>query len=282
MSNNTSLQVLIFITIYFYMLTQNSSKTICSVIFLLIYTVLKAPVFAEDLVSLTKRVTASTVAIALHSPIKSNAPSIKGTGFVVHDGHYVVTNYHVVEQELDPTIVEYYVAMLPTDGGFSFQKLQLMEIDIEHDLALFATSEAMSPLVLADEDLQPAGTDIAIFGYPLGAALGLYPAVHRGIIAALTPDFMPANDARALTSNQLRRLKNPELIYQLDITAFPGNSGSPVVNQKTGEIVAVINKVYVRDGKESALTNPSGISYAIPVKHVIALLNRALSKVESN
>jgi len=106
--------------------------------------------------------------------------------------------------------------------------------------------------------------------------------MQKGKLVQKVQNIFGANDARALTSNQLRRLKNPELIYQLDITAFPGNSGSPVVNQKTGEIIAVINKVYVRDGKESALTTPSGISYAIPVKHVIALLNRALSKVESN
>ncbi len=264
------------------MLIKNSFKTICSVMILLHFLLGNAPVFAEELVTLTKRATKSTVAIALYSPLKSKAPSIKGTGFVIHDGNYVITNYHVIGQELDPTIVEYYVAMIPSEDGFSFQKVELLEIDIEHDLALFSVESAMKPLILAKDVLQPAGTDIAVFGYPLGAALGLFPAVHKGIIATITPDFMPVRDSKVLSSKQLKRLQSPDLIYQLDITAFPGNSGSPVVDIKTGEVIAVVNKVYVRDGKESALSNPSGITYAIPIKYVSSLLERALSKMESN
>lgn len=62
------------------------------------------------------------------------------------------------------------------------------------------------------------------------------------------------------------------------MTAYPGNSGSPVVNVETGEVFAVINKVYVRDSKESALSHPSGISYAIPIEHVHALLKREMEK----
>jgi S1-C subfamily serine protease len=66
----------------------------------------------------------------------------------------------------------------------------------------------------------------------------------------------------------LKRLKEPFLIYQLDITAFPGNSGSPLIERNTGNVIGVLNKVFVSEGKESALSNPSGISYAIPIKHL--------------
>jgi S1-C subfamily serine protease len=66
----------------------------------------------------------------------------------------------------------------------------------------------------------------------------------------------------------LKRLKTPFFIYQLDATAYPGNSGSPVFNSNTNEVVAVINKVFVSEGKEAALTNPSGISYAIPIREL--------------
>jgi S1-C subfamily serine protease len=64
------------------------------------------------------------------------------------------------------------------------------------------------------------------------------------------------------------------MIYQLDATAYPGNSGSPVFSQQTNEVIGVINKVFVSAGKEAALTNPSGISYAIPAKHVRAIAKR--------
>ena len=85
-------------------------------------------------------------------------------------------------------------------------------------------------------------------------------------IAAITPDVDPASDANQLTLQMLERLKTPFLVYQLDATAYPGNSGSPVFNRNNNQVVAIINKVFVSEGKESALTNPSGISYAIPVR----------------
>ena len=65
------------------------------------------------------------------------------------------------------------------------------------------------------------------------------------------------------------------MLYQLDATAFPGNSGSPVYEPATGRVIGIINKVIVKDTKESALSSPSGISYAVPVKYILKLLERA-------
>ena len=43
----------------------------------------------------------------------------------------------------------------------------------------------------------------------------------------------------------------------------------------SGEVLGVINMVFVKGTKESALTNPSGISYAIPAKFIIQLLQKS-------
>ena len=59
---------------------------------------------------------------------------------------------------------------------------------------------------------------------------------------------------------------------QLDATAYPGNSGGPVLDAVTGEVVAVVNMVLTKGGREAALSSPTGISYAIPVRWVRALL----------
>jgi serine protease Do len=64
-------------------------------------------------------------------------------------------------------------------------------------------------------------------------------------------------------------------VFQLDATAFPGNSGSPLYDPATGEVVGILNMVFVKGTKESALTQPSGISYAIPSNFLIELLARA-------
>jgi S1-C subfamily serine protease len=61
------------------------------------------------------------------------------------------------------------------------------------------------------------------------------------------------------------------MIYQLDITAYPGNSGSPLYDAQSGEVVGILNKVFVKESKETVLEKPSGISYAIPVKYLLEL-----------
>mgnify|MGYP006381527409 CR=1 FL=1 len=78
------------------------------------------------------------------------------------------------------------------------------------------------------------------------------------------PDF-PAPE-------QIKRIRSPFEVYQLDAVAYPGNSGSPVYDVRTGRVVGVINSVLVKKTKEAALTDPSGITYAIPVRYVRALL----------
>ena len=54
--------------------------------------------------------------------------------------------------------------------------------------------------------------------------------------------------------------------------AYPGNSGSPVYDPETGKVLGVINMVFVKGTKESVLTQPSGITYAVPSNHLRALL----------
>ena len=62
---------------------------------------------------------------------------------------------------------------------------------------------------------------------------------------------------------------------QLDATAYPGNSGSPLFDPATGRVLGVINSVLVKGNKEAAIEKPSGISYAIPVRYVHELLKKA-------
>lgn len=141
-------------------------------------------------------------------------------------------------------------------------------MDPVHDLAILAMNEKLPAATLASDSLIEEGTSIFFTGFPIGAILGLYPATHLGILAAIAPDINPARNADQLTVQMLKRLKTPFFIYQLDATAYPGNSGSPVFDQNTNEVVGVINKVFVSEGKEAALTNPSGISYAIPIREL--------------
>jgi S1-C subfamily serine protease len=61
--------------------------------------------------------------------------------------------------------------------------------------------------------------------------------------------------------------------FQLDATAYPGNSGSPVFELSTGTVIGVINSVLVKETRETMLSTPSGITYAIPAEYIRPLLD---------
>jgi S1-C subfamily serine protease len=112
-----------------------------------------------------------------------------------------------------------------------------------------------------------------LFGFPIGNVLGPHPATHRAMVAAITPIAIPQSNARRLDPRLIRRLAtNPFRVFQLDATAYPGNSGSPLYDPASGEVVGILNMVFVKGTKESAITEPSGITYAIPARHLVELL----------
>jgi serine protease Do len=112
-------------------------------------------------------------------------------------------------------------------------------------------------------------------GFPIGGALGFTPVTHRGIVASVTAIALPAPTAQSLNPQAVNRLRQGSFdIYQLDATAYPGNSGGPVLDAGGGQVIGVINMVLVRGSKETALSQPTGISYAIPVRFVTELLNQ--------
>ena len=63
-------------------------------------------------------------------------------------------------------------------------------------------------------------------------------------------------------------------VFQLDGTAYPGNSGSPLYDPGDGTVYGIINSVFVQGTRESAISRPSGITYAIPGRYIHELLQR--------
>ncbi len=105
--------------------------------------------------------------------------------------------------------------------------------------------------------------------------LGFSPVTHRGIVSSVTRIALPAPTSRQLSARAVAQIREGAFgVYQLDATAYPGNSGGPVFDVATGRVIGVINMVLVNGTRESALTHPTGISYAIPVRFVRALLEK--------
>ena len=221
----------------------------------------------------------SVVAVGTFNPTANPRFGFRGTGFVVGAGNLVVTNAHVLPDALPGTeSVDGLRVVVPPTGnaeGAQSRAASLLRLDRAHDLALLRIDGPPLPaLALAPPGRVREGSAIAIIGFPLGGALGFTPVTHRGIVASITAIALPAPSAQALNPQAVNRLRQGSFdIYQLDATAYPGNSGGPVLDVDSGAVIAIINMVLVKGSKESALTHPSGISYAIPAQFVAGLLS---------
>ncbi len=234
-----------------------------------------APPARADLAALIAAAKPSVLPVGTYSATNSPRFNFRGTGFVVGDGTLVVTNFHVLPPASE---VENYSSMMvmatrQADSG-QLRRARVVATDRPRDLALLRIEGAPLPaLTLGDPGAAREGQSIALLGFPIGGMLGFAPVTHRGIIASITTVALPAANAQQLDPRALVRLREGNLeIFQLDATAYPGNSGGPVLDADTGHVLGIINMVFVKGSRESALTHPSGISYAIPVRHLQELL----------
>ena len=223
------------------------------------------------------RVKQSIVAVGTFQQARSPSFVFRATGFAVDDGTLVATNAHALPDrgKLDPR--EQIAILVPgsTDQGrLQVRLATIAATDASHDIALLKIEGRALPAVsLGDAAQVREGRAVYFTGFPIGAVLGAYPVTHRGIVAAISPIAIPQRNASELNPRVLRRLSEGTFpIFQLDATAYPGNSGSPVYEAAGGSVIGIINMVMVRATKESLLSNPSGITYAIPVVHLRDLL----------
>ena len=217
----------------------------------------------------------SVVAVGTFRPSGSPRQLFLGTGFVVDNGHLVVTNHHVIPQEFDDAKREQLAVFSGRGRKARFHPAKVVATDAVHDLALLYITTPLPALRLSGEAPVREGTEIAFTGFPIGMALGLYPVTHRGIVSAISPVAPPQLGSQVLTAKMIKAMRDPYDVLQLDATAYPGNSGSPVFDQASGKVLGVVNSVLVKGTKEAAIEHPSGISYAIPVQFVRELLKRA-------
>ena len=207
---------------------------------------------------------------------KGDPVTYRGTGFVVGNGRQVITNAHVIPEKIDVDNRQSLAIFAGRGAKAKAHSARVVRTDEEHDLVLLEIQGVSLPAMqLGNADTVREGQQIAFTGFPIGMVLGLYPVTHRGIVAVITPMARPVENARTLNAAQMRRLRKPFEAFQLDATAYPGNSGSPVYEPETGRVIGVINSVAVKESKESVLQKPSGITYAIPVTHVRNLLKTA-------
>ena len=221
------------------------------------------------------QVKASIVAVGTFERLRNPQFSFAGTGFVVGDGLLVATNDHVVPKTLNSERGEAIAVAIPAaDSTLQIRPARRAAADAGSDLALLRIEGKPLPaLAVGDAHAVREGDWYLFTGFPIGSVLGLFPVTHRAMIAAVTPIAIPAARADQLDARVARRLNAGSFpVFQLDATAYPGNSGSPVYHPENGAVVGIINSVFVKGTKEAAFSQPSGITYAIPARKLIDLL----------
>jgi serine protease Do len=258
--------------------TRQRTLALIAVAFVAVVPLLLAPETARAaLPEQIARIKPSVVAVGTHQPARSPQFVFRGTGFVVGDGTLVATNTHVLPASVDTAQRETIAILIGGERDAQVREARTVAIDREHDLALLRiTGAALPALAVADSDRVREGEAVAFTGFPIGGVMGYTPVTHQAVIAAITPVAIPSANAQQLDPRVIRRVQAGAFnVFQLDATAYPGNSGSPVYDIAHGEVIAIVNMVFVKGTKEAALTNPTGISFAIPAKYLDALIMQA-------
>jgi serine protease Do len=245
--------------------------------FLLVWvSALAVPAFA-GLADTVARVKPSVVIVGTFRATDSPRFQLRGTGFLVGDGQRLVTNAHVLPEGPAVTGEPVLVVQVRTGSGeWQMRSVSLLGRDDARDLALLRMAGEPGPALKLGEAARVREGDVLAFtGFPIGGVLGYAPVTHRALVSSITAAALPSPSAQRLKEQAIRSLRQGTFeIFQLDATAYPGNSGGPLFDPDTGAVVGVMNMVLIKGTRESALTQPSGISYAIPVRHVHDLLQR--------
>ncbi len=234
-----------------------------------------------DLADTVARIKPALVVVGSFRSTDSPRFRLRGSGFVVGNGSLAITNFHVLPEASENMANATMMVQVRRAGGeLSMRQATVVQVDRVHDLALLRFEGAPAPVMrIGDSNAAREGQAIAFMGFPIGGALGFSPVTHRGTISSITPAAIPTPSARQLNEATIRSVRGGTFnIFQLDGTAYPGNSGGPLFDPESGDVLGVVNMVFIKGSRESALSQPSGISYAIPSQFVQELLDAAQLK----
>ncbi|AOS78869.1 MULTISPECIES: S1C family serine protease [Hydrogenophaga] len=200
---------------------------------------------------------------------------LRGTGFLAGRASQVVTCAHVLpapEEGAPPA--QLVVQVWQRDGTWSMRQARVLGTERHGDIALLGIDGPPGPLApLGDSSAVREGDDLAFMGFPIGNVLGYAHVVHRAMVSSIATSVPPSPDADRLRGPAIRGARDGTFdIFQLDAVAYPGNSGGPLFKPETGEVVGMMNMVLIKGTRESALSQPSGIAYAIPSARVRELM----------
>lgn len=175
-----------------------------------------------------------------------------GTGFIVSNDGYIVTNQHVSGEKNNTC----YVTL---ESGKTY-KASVVWTDVDLDLSIIKINvNNLDYLTLGDSDKIKIAEQVYAIGNPIG--FEFQRTVTSGIISGLNRTIKIEEDGKTSYMEDL---------IQTDATINPGNSGGPLIN-KNGEVLG-INSVKI--------TSAEGIGFAIPINIIKPIIEQLVSNGE--
>ncbi|MBM4216878.1 MAG: Do family serine endopeptidase [Gammaproteobacteria bacterium] len=173
-------------------------------------------------------------------------PGGEGSGFIVSNDGYILTNAHVVDEAEEVTV------RLTDRREFT---ARIVGLDKPTDVAVLKIEAKDLPVVRIGNPakLRPGEWVLAIgspFGFDNSATAGIVSATARGL---------PGGDSNYVN------------FIQTDVAVNPGNSGGPLFNL-AGEVVGINSQIYSRSG------GYMGISFAIPIDVAVSVRDQIVAK----
>ncbi len=185
--------------------------------------------------------------------VQIRTPSGLGSGFIINEEGFLLTNFHVVEGETQITVEVYHQAGVELQHK-SYKQIRIVAMNKFADLTLLKIEDKDAPkfkyLSLGNADALAVGEGV----FAVGSPLGLERTVTEGILSTKT-----------------RQIAG-ELYLQTTAQINPGNSGGPLFNLR-GEVVGITNM---------KITFGEGIAFAIPVESVKYFLDHRDAFAYSN
>ncbi len=173
-----------------------------------------------------------------------------GSGFIISDDGYILTNFHVIEDSNSITVTMY-------DG--SVYDAALIGYDQSNDIAVLKIDASdLVPVILGDSDAMNVGDSVVAIGNPLGE-----------LTFSLTAGLISARDRQITLSSGTTM----DLI-QTDAAINSGNSGGALFNMH-GEVVGVTNAKYSSSSSGASIDN---IGFAIPINTVRPIVESIIEK----
>ena len=199
------------------------------------------------------------VTVSVNQPVmgqreSEEAESGYGTGIILREDGYIVTNNHVISGSD-------HVKITLFDG--SEYKAKVVGIDATTDLAVLKIeADGLRAAALGDSDALQVGEGVVAIGNPLGATLA--GSVTSGIVSALNRD---------ITTNGFS-----QTYIQTDAAINPGNSGGALVNMK-GDVIGINTlKSYLAGYDNYGVPiGTEGIGFAIPINSAKPIIEQLIA-----